>query len=183
MTTVTVLDGGLPKWKREGRAVESGPATAASRNSSPPFPSRRMVRDFDAVMGIVEDEAPRWWMPAAPAASRREEPEPRAGLRGGHMPGAVNVPLPQADRRRRHAESRRTSCEPLFAEQASICAAPIVTTCGSGITAAILMLALERSARATSRSMTAPGRNGAAAPSPGGDRTDERRRNGSAASP
>ena len=103
-------------------------------------------------------------MRAAPPRFTGEEPEPRAGVRGGHMPGAVNVHIPQLIARRRHLEAA-DELATMFAERGVDLAQPIVTTCGSGITAAILMLALDEIGRAAMwRSMTAPGRNGAAAP-------------------
>jgi thiosulfate/3-mercaptopyruvate sulfurtransferase len=138
---VKVLDGGLPKWVREGRALESGAAKPAAK----PFTAntrRQIVRSFDDVMGIVRDGSAR--MVDARSAGRYTgtEAEPRAGVRGGHMPGAANV----------HFRSLLTA-EGTFKSPAEMRAEfekagvdivkPIVTTCGTGVTAAILMLALE----------------------------------------
>ena len=138
---VAVLDGGLPKWKREGRALESG--TAAPKPAHLHRQSRAaLVRDFDAVKAALGKH------PDSGCAQR--QPLHRRGSRtarrpaSGHMPGAVNVPYRSLLRRRRHAEGRRTRCSRLFAEKGVDLRAPIVTTCGSGITAAILMLALEK---------------------------------------
>jgi thiosulfate/3-mercaptopyruvate sulfurtransferase len=136
--TVKVLDGGFPKWKREGRAVENGPAHPKAKFFTA-IPRPDMVRDFDAVMGIVRDASAQ--LADARSASRftAEEPEPRAGLRGGHMPGAINVHY------RKLIAEDGTLKPP--AEIKSVFSQvdlgkPVVTTCGSGLSAAILMLAL-----------------------------------------
>jgi thiosulfate/3-mercaptopyruvate sulfurtransferase len=138
---VKVLDGGLPKWVREGRALESGTATPAAKtftaNTRP-----QIVRSFDDVMGIVRNQSAR--MVDARSAGRYTgtEAEPRAGVRGGHMPAAANVHF----RSLLTAEGTFKSPAEMRAEfeKAGVdIAKPIVTTCGTGVTAAILMLALE----------------------------------------
>jgi thiosulfate/3-mercaptopyruvate sulfurtransferase len=137
---VAVLDGGLPKWKAENRPLEKG--LAAARPAT--FTARLapdQVRDFDYVRAHLGDTQ----ILDARSASRftAEEKEPRAHVRSGHMPGAVNVhyrgllndngTLKDDDALRR-----------LFAEKGVDLRAPIVTSCGSGVTASILMLALAR---------------------------------------
>ena len=136
---VKVLDGGFPKWRREGRAVETGPAqrqdkffTAIARSA--------IMRDFDDVMGIVKDNSAQMVDARSAARFKAEEPEPRAGVRGGHMPGAFNVPyrkLIADDGTLKPVEELRAAFDHLDLNR------PIVTTCGSGISAAILMLALD----------------------------------------
>ena len=136
---VKVLDGGFPKWKREGRAIEGGPARPQSKFLTA-IPKPAIMRDFDAVMGIVKDKSAQ--MVDARSASRfkGEEAEPRAGVRGGHMPGACNV----AWRSVVAADGTLKPNAELRAAFAHVdLGRPIVTTCGSGISAAILMLALE----------------------------------------
>lgn len=138
---VKVLDGGLPKWVREGRALESGAATPAGKTFAADM-QPGIIRSFDDVMGIVRDQSAR--MVDARSAGRYTgtEPEPRAGMRGGHMPGAANVHF----RSLLTAEGTFKSAADLRAEfeKAGVdIARPIVTTCGTGVTAAILMLALE----------------------------------------
>ena len=138
---VKVLDGGLPKWVREGRALESGAAKPAAK----PFTANtrhEIVRGFDDIMRIVRDQSAR--MVDARSAGRYTgtEAEPRAGVRGGHMPGAANVHF----RSLLTAEGTFKSPVELRAEfeKAGVdVTRPIVTTCGTGVTAAILMLALE----------------------------------------
>ena len=141
---VEVLDGGLPKWKREGRAVESGPAAPRPRKFFTARPEPALVRDFDAVMGIVKDKSAQ--MVDARSASRFTGEE--AGTARRRARPAI-CPAPSMCHYRSvltadgTLESRRTSCAPLFAEKGVDLRAPIVTTCGSGVTAAILMLALD----------------------------------------
>ncbi len=136
--TVKVLDGGFPKWKREGRPVESGAAQPKAKFFTA-IPRPDMVRDFDAVMGIVKDG--RAQLVDARSASRftAEEPEPRAGLRGGHMPGAINVhyrTLIATDGTLKPPAEIRSAFSRVDLNK------PVVTTCGSGLSAAVLMLAL-----------------------------------------
>jgi thiosulfate/3-mercaptopyruvate sulfurtransferase len=137
---VKVLDGGFPKWKHEGRAIETGPANANAKSFiAAPVPA--ILRDFDAVMGIVAGKSAQLVDARSAGRFTGAEAEPRAGVRGGHMPGAANV----------HFRSLLTP-EGTFKPPAELRAAfekacvdihkPIVTTCGTGVTAAILMLAL-----------------------------------------
>jgi thiosulfate/3-mercaptopyruvate sulfurtransferase len=136
--TVKVLDGGLPKWKREGRPVESGPAHPKAKFFTAIL-KPDMVRDFDAVMDIVKDASAQMVDARSAARFTAEEPEPRAGVRGGHMPGAINVHY-------RKLVADDGTLKPLADIKAAFSHVdlerPVVTTCGSGLTAAILMLAL-----------------------------------------
>jgi len=135
---VAVLDGGLPKWKAEGRDLENGvrapnPARFTAR------PVAGQVRDFDDVRAALGNTQ----LLDARSNSRFSgaEKEPRPGVRAGHMPGAVNVPyraVLNADGTLKSAVELRK----LFAEKGVDLRGPIITSCGSGVTAAILMLAL-----------------------------------------
>lgn len=139
---VMVLDGGFPKWMREGRPVQTGPAAAAPAVfTADPRPA--IMRGFDDVMAIVRDATARMVDARGAARFTGAEPEPRAGMRSGHMPGAANVPWRSVvadDGTLKSAEDLRA----IFAAAGVDIRAPIVTTCGSGISAAILMLALEQ---------------------------------------
>jgi thiosulfate/3-mercaptopyruvate sulfurtransferase len=136
---VKVLDGGFPKWKREGRAIETGPARPGEKFFTASL-KPAIIRDFDAVMGIVKDKSAQVVDARSNSRFTAQEPEPRAGVRGGHMPGAFNVPW-------RSVVTEAGTLKP----KSELCVAfatvdinqPIVTTCGSGISAAILMLALD----------------------------------------
>jgi thiosulfate/3-mercaptopyruvate sulfurtransferase len=138
---VVVLDGGLPKWRAEGREIESG---APMRPQERHFTARRhagMVADLDDVRrAVVSGEAE-----IVDARSRERfegrAPEPRPGLRAGHIPGSRNVPwgdLLTADGRLKPREE----LERAFAEAGIDLSRPVITTCGSGVSAAILSLAL-----------------------------------------
>jgi len=136
---VKVLDGGLPKWKREGRAIETGPASPQAKFFTA-IPEPDLVRDFEAVMGIVKNKSAQVVDARGAARFKAEEPEPRAGLRGGHMPGALNVhyrKLITDDGTLKPPEQLRAAFDAVNLNR------PIVTTCGSGLSAAILMLALD----------------------------------------
>jgi thiosulfate/3-mercaptopyruvate sulfurtransferase len=137
-----VLDGGLPKWRREGRPTESTTSLAAGRSHFTPRLQDNMIRDFAAIQGNLQTQREQVVDARSPARFRGEEPEPRPGVRPGHMPGAINlhyaeVLTPQGTMHDA-AELKR-----LFAERDIDLTRPVVTSCGSGVTAAILSLALE----------------------------------------
>ena len=137
---VAVLDGGLPAWKDAGGALQSGPAHPRPTTFHA-RPNTAILRDFDAVKAALGNTQ----VLDARSAPRFEgsEPEPRAGLKSGHMPGAANIPyraVLTSDNKLKDDASLRK----LFAEKGIDLRAPIITSCGSGVTATILMLALEK---------------------------------------
>jgi thiosulfate/3-mercaptopyruvate sulfurtransferase len=138
---VKVLDGGFPKWKREGYAVESGPAKIRAANfSAAPVPG--IMRNFDEVVGIVRDRSAQVVDARSPGRFSGSEAEPRPGVRGGHMPGAANVhfrTLLTPD----GTFKPRAQLRDIFAGAGIDPQKPVVTTCGTGVTAAILKLALD----------------------------------------
>ena len=137
---VRVLDGGFPKWTREGRAVESGPAKIAPTKFSA-VPQPAIMRNFDDVMGIVKNKSAQLVDARSPGRFSGSEAEPRAGVRGGHMPGAANVhfrALLTPDGTFKPAAQLRD----IFQQAGVDPQKPVVTTCGTGVTAAILKLAL-----------------------------------------
>ena len=137
-----VLEGGVPKWRRESRPVESTHSQQAARGHFTPRLQEKMIRDFSAMQGNLQSHAEQVVDARSPTRFRGEEPEPRAGVRPGHIPGAVNLyyadVLTAEGTMRPSAELRR-----LFAERGVNIDRPIVTSCGSGVTAAILSLALD----------------------------------------
>jgi thiosulfate/3-mercaptopyruvate sulfurtransferase len=142
---VHVLDGGLPKWRAEGKPVETrrpSPDPTVLRSVYDPD----LVRDVGAVRQLLSERDAQL-VDARPAARfRGEAPEPRAGLRSGHMPGARNLPwgdLVRADGTLRAPGEIRAAFEAAGVDLA----APIVTSCGSGVSAALLALALARIGR------------------------------------
>jgi thiosulfate/3-mercaptopyruvate sulfurtransferase len=138
---VFVLDGGLPKWRREGRPVENLPAQPR-RHEFVPHPDRTIVRNLSQMMENLQTRAEQVVDARGVARFTAAEPEPRAGVRGGHIPGSTNIPYTQltnADGTLKSQEALRA----LFAEKRVDLSAPIVTSCGSGVTAALAMLALQ----------------------------------------
>lgn len=137
---VRVLDGGLPRWRAEGRPTGSGPASQAIPARFETARRHGAVADMATVLAALTGDAQI--VDARPAPRfMGEAAEPRAGLRSGHMPGALNLPfkallddtgrlLPAAELRARFADAGVTFDR------------PIITSCGSGVTAAILTLAL-----------------------------------------
>lgn len=138
---ISVLDGGLPAWDKAGCPKEAGAATPKPARFAASF-SPRQVRDFDGVRDALARGETVVDARSAPRF-RGEEPEPREGLPAGHMPGAKNVhyaALTDADGRLVASERIRA----LFEEAKVDLSSPVVTTCGSGITAANLLFALAR---------------------------------------
>jgi thiosulfate/3-mercaptopyruvate sulfurtransferase len=138
---VVVLDGGLPKWRREGRALEDMSAQPFARHFTA-RPDNALVRDFRQMTANLDGDAAQVVDARGIPRFKAIEPEPRAGVRGGHVPGSLNVPyteLTAEDGTLKSPEDLRK----VFAAHRIDLAKPTVTTCGSGITAAIVMLALE----------------------------------------
>src|ERR1700687_5730545 len=139
-----VLDGGMPKWRREGRPVESrtDAQAAIGRRHFTAKLDGELLRDFGAMQDNLQSGHEQVLHARSGPRFRGEEPEPRAGVRPGHMPGAVNVyygDVLTPDGTLRPAQELRK----VFAERGVDLERPIVTSCGSGVTAAILWLALE----------------------------------------
>lgn len=133
---VYLLEGGLPKWIAEGRPLETGPAAPAPKT----FTARL---DPSAIVDLDYMRKPdRQVVDARPAPRfAGVAPEPRPGVRAGHMPGALNAPFPTLTENGvlKPAETLRAQFEATGIDLDK----PIVTTCGSGVTAAALKLALE----------------------------------------
>lgn len=142
---VRVLDGGLPKWRAEKRPIEIAPPAPAPTSLGASF-NPGLVRDLGQVRSLVATGESQI-VDARPAARfRGEAPEPRPGLRAGHMPGACNLPwssLVNADGTMKRTDELRAA----FAAAGVDTQAQIVTTCGSGVSAAVLALALARLGR------------------------------------
>jgi len=138
---VVVLDGGLPKWRRENRLVEDMTPPIYNRHFTP-RQNHALSRDFGQMFSIQQRHGAQIVdARSAPRFAGNEE-EPRAGVRRGHIPGSVNIPyseLTSADGTLKSAEELRA----IFMARGLDLTKPIVTTCGSGITAAIEMLALQ----------------------------------------
>lgn len=138
---VAVLNGGLPKWKAEGRPVTSEPTPPRSQRHFTPRLNASLVRDLQDVKRIIESGSAQIADARSPGRFAGAEPEPRPGLRSGHIPGSRNVPysrlLNPDGTLKSPAELHR-----VFTEAGIDPMKPVVTTCGSGVTAAILSLGL-----------------------------------------
>ncbi len=138
---VAVLDGGLPKWRREGRRLEAGePGAPIPARFVPRLRARRLRGLADMLENVTSGE--ELVLDARPAGRfAGTAPEPRPGLPAGHIPGAVNVPMPEL------LGPDQTMLEPAalrlrFAQAGADGSRPVVTTCGSGVSAAMLTLGL-----------------------------------------
>jgi len=136
---VFILDGGFDRWKAEGRPVTDKPT---------PIAGSAFIADYDESKVVFLDEMRQLVDQGVQIADARslgrftgKDPEPRPGLRGGHMPGAVSVPATSL--------AENGELLPLDRLREQLTAAgldlsrPTVTSCGSGVTAAVIALALE----------------------------------------
>lgn len=138
---VAVLDGGLPKWLAEGREVEDMPPVVRDRHMT-------VQRQADMVKDVTQVAAAAklgdWQIVDARSAERFSgaAPEPRAGLRAGHIPNSKNLPfgnLLKPDGTMKQGQALRDAFEDAGVDLAK----PVITSCGSGVTAAVLSLGLE----------------------------------------
>jgi len=138
---VAVLDGGLPKWKAEGRALAQGPASRPQERHFTAQLNAAMVKSRGEVAAALSGHTAQVADARSPTRFRGEDIEPRPGVRPGHMPGARNVhyaTLLNGDGTLKDADALRK----IFAAAGVDAARPVITSCGSGVTAAILSLAL-----------------------------------------
>jgi thiosulfate/3-mercaptopyruvate sulfurtransferase len=138
---VTVLNGGLRKWKEEGRPVGSGPPRSRTTRH---FTARRnadLVRDVSDIKKVVKDKSAEIVDARAPERFVGTVPEPRPGLRSGHIPGAHNVPFGKLLNKDGTMKSA-LEIERLFEDAGVDLSKPVVASCGSGITASVLALGL-----------------------------------------
>lgn len=144
---VHVLEGGLPRWRAEGRAIETGPPVAPRAWAD--FQARlrpELVRGLEQVRRAAVDGGEQLVDTRSRPRFLGEASEPRPGLRAGHAPRAVNLPFPQVldeDGGLRSEDALRRELEGAGVDLDR----PITASCGSGVTAAIVLLALARLGR------------------------------------
>jgi thiosulfate/3-mercaptopyruvate sulfurtransferase len=134
---VALLDGGLQKWKAEGRPLETGRPQVRHGHFTPSLDAAA-VADKSFLLSLAGGDGWEIVDARGPARFAGEEPEPRPGLAAGHIPGAKNLPqarLFNPDNSWKKGEALRAA----FAEAGVDLGKPMVTTCGSGITAAVLL--------------------------------------------
>jgi thiosulfate/3-mercaptopyruvate sulfurtransferase len=139
---VAVLDGGFPKWQAEGREIEDMPPVIRDRHMTVSR-QNQLVKDVTQVAHAAKLGEAEILDARAAARFRGEAPEPRAGLRSGHIPGSKNIPFGEV------LNPDGTMKSPAALKQVFEAAGvdlkkPAITSCGSGVSAAILSLALER---------------------------------------
>jgi len=138
---VAVLDGGLPKWLAEGRQVVGAATAPQERHFTARF-EPELVRNLMQVKAALEGKAEQVVDARSAGRFKGVDPEPRAGLRGGHMPGAVNVPyadlLDPATKTLLPADRLAARFQAAGVDLTR----PICTSCGSGVSACVLALGL-----------------------------------------
>jgi len=133
---VAILDGGFAKWQAEGRGVESGKPVVRHRHFTA-WQDNSLVRTLDQMVDNLKTKAEQVLDARSARRFAGSDPEPRAGLRGGHMPGARNLPsgeLFNEDGTWKQGDALRAA----FTNAGIDLDKPVVTTCGSGITASSL---------------------------------------------
>lgn len=138
---VAVLNGGLKKWKAEGRSLEDGPPPRRSERHYTPLQNTQLIRDLEEMKALIKKPGAQI-ADARPAARfEGKEGEPRPGLRPGHIPGSKNVPS-QSLLTKDGTFKSEAELAAIFKNAGIDVSKPVVTTCGSGVTASILALAL-----------------------------------------
>ena len=138
---VAVLDGGLPAWVAAGGALDDMPPAPRERHFTPSLRSM-MLKDVTGVSEALKLNTAQIVDARSEGRFKGVEPEPRPGLRAGHMPGAKNLPYTELvgeDGKLRDADALRAAVEAAGVDLGK----PIISSCGSGVTAAIVNLALE----------------------------------------
>ncbi len=140
-TDVAVLNGGLKKWLAEGRPVEDLPPLPRERH----FTARRndmLVRDVDQMRANLASHREQVVDARSKGRFAGTEPEPRQGLRGGHIPGATCVPAGALTDPATGLFKEAVDLKVLFQDAGVDMSRPVVTSCGSGVSACALTLAL-----------------------------------------
>ncbi|QAY96661.1 3-mercaptopyruvate sulfurtransferase [Methylovirgula ligni] len=137
---VKLLAGGLARWKAEGRPLESGEVKRAPQTFVAAF-DKTGVASLEDVRKAARDGAPQIVDARAATRFRGEAPEPRPGVRSGHIPGSFSLPWREIVENGEIKSPQAVSAA--FAKAGIDLGRPVLTTCGSGVTAAILLLGLE----------------------------------------
>eukprot|EP00753_Platysulcus_tardus_P005196 PLAT12981.2.p1 GENE.PLAT12981.2~~PLAT12981.2.p1 ORF type:complete len:309 (+),score=111.90 PLAT12981.2:32-928(+) len=148
---VQVLDGGLPAWKQAGFDVDSGPTGDTAKPSDKPItlqPQEQLVWAYDDVVRASEAGSLPIVDARGAARFRGEAPEPREGLSSGHMPHSMNVPfnslLREDDCNRLRSPDELKAVFEAAGLQLPLADTGVLASCGSGVTACVVLLALAR---------------------------------------
>ncbi len=137
---VAILDGGLPKWIAEGRALESGKHSLRHRHFTA-WQDKSLVRTKADMLGNVQSKSAQVVDARGAGRFTADDPEPREDMESGHIPGSLNLPfqnLYNQDGTWKQAEELRAAFEKIGVDLDR----PVITSCGSGVTAAVLFFAL-----------------------------------------
>lgn len=137
---VFILDGGLPKWRTEGRPFETGMATPVPAHFTAQF-NADLIADFERVERTLADHSAQVVDSRPADRFRGEAPEPREGVRSGHMPGSLN--LPYSNLVENGALASPETVQAAVARAGIDPQKPVITSCGSGVSASLLWLALD----------------------------------------
>ncbi|MBQ0824327.1 3-mercaptopyruvate sulfurtransferase [Microvirga sp. HBU67558] len=138
---VSILDGGFPAWIAEGRAIETGPEAPRSPKTFTPSVAGSAVADVARVQDAIQSGSAQVVDARAADRFRGEAPEPRPGLKAGHIPGSANLPWSDIVDNGRLKDS--ASIEQAVRNAGLDLQRPIIASCGSGVSAAILSVAFE----------------------------------------
>ncbi|HEU4661513.1 MAG TPA: 3-mercaptopyruvate sulfurtransferase [Pseudolabrys sp.] len=137
---VFILDGGLPKWKQEGRPTEAGETKRQPRQFKAAMDTAAVAMVADVQMALNNGDV-QVVDARSPGRFKGTEPEPRKGLRSGHMPGAFNVPSSAIVDNGRLASPEKIAAA--FKKAGVDTNKPIITSCGSGVSAVVLAMGLD----------------------------------------
>ena len=138
---VAVLDGGMAKWRAEGRPLQSAPPMPRERHFTARL-NTTMVRDVDQLLANLERPEEQVVDARSAGRFRGSDPEPRQGLRSGHIPGSLNLPYPALFDGETKTFKDGGEIRAAFQAAGVDLDRPVVTTCGSGVTACVLALGL-----------------------------------------
>jgi thiosulfate/3-mercaptopyruvate sulfurtransferase len=138
---VCVLDGGFPKWLREGRAVEDLPPVPRDRHFIAHV-NHTLVRDFDHMKANLDSHRDLVLDARSPGRFSGADPEPRACRHAGHIPGSLNLPFTQLIDERTRCMKSGDELRALFEKAGVDAHKPVAVTCGSGVTACVVALGL-----------------------------------------
>jgi len=137
---VFILDGGFPKWRAEGRPIESSMPSLTPAHFTSHF-NADLVADYERVERALADKTAQVVDSRPADRFRGEAPEPREGVRSGHMPGSLNLPYSELVENGVLASPEKIQAAVLKAGIDP--SKPIITSCGSGVSASLLWLALD----------------------------------------
>ncbi|MXQ11113.1 3-mercaptopyruvate sulfurtransferase [Microvirga makkahensis] len=138
---VFILEGGFPAWKAEGRPVETGPEKPRSPRTFTPSFNAAAVANAALVQNAILSNSAQVVDARAADRFRGEVPEPRPGLRSGHIPGSLNLPWSEIVENGRLKD--KASLMQAVKEAGLDLDRPIIASCGSGVSAAVLSVAFE----------------------------------------